>query len=107
MSPGRDVKAVAGLTLARAGEISRAKSLAEELKRKYPNNTMLKLYWLPTINAAIELDQRNSSLAVSDLEAATSYELGSPSPMQVGTQWLPTSPAQRGVSGFPDSLERC
>jgi hypothetical protein len=37
---------------------------------------MLKLYWLPTINAAIELDKDNSSQALLDLEAAAPYELG-------------------------------
>ena len=37
---------------------------------------MLKLYWLPTINAAIEVDKGNSSQALIDLEAAAPYELG-------------------------------
>ena len=36
---------------------SRAKALAEELEKNYPTNTILKLYWLPTINAAIELSK--------------------------------------------------
>jgi hypothetical protein len=37
---------------------------------------MLKLYWLPTINAAIELNKDNSSQALEYLEAAAPYELG-------------------------------
>ena len=36
---------------------------------------MLKLYWLPTINAAIELNKGNSSQALVYLEAAAPYEL--------------------------------
>jgi eukaryotic-like serine/threonine-protein kinase len=85
LSSGRDVKLVAALTLARAGEASRAKSLAEELEKNYPSNTLLKLYWLPTINAAIDLNKNNPSQALLDLNAAAPYDLGSPPPLQLGT----------------------
>jgi eukaryotic-like serine/threonine-protein kinase len=76
LSPGRDVKVVAALTLARIGEASRTKALAEELEKSYPTNTLLRLYWLPMINAAIEISKGNSSQAVVDLEPAGPYELG-------------------------------
>jgi hypothetical protein len=36
----------------------------------------MKLYWLPTINAAIELNQGSPSQALANLEAAAPYELG-------------------------------
>ncbi|MFZ3212078.1 MAG: protein kinase [Terriglobales bacterium] len=85
LSRGRDVKVVAALVLARIGDAPRAKALAEELEKSYPTNTLLKLYWLPTINAAIELNKGNSSQALLDLEAAAPYELGSPPPLQEGT----------------------
>ena len=76
LSAGRDVKIAATLTLARAGDTTRAKALAEELEKDYPTNTLIRLYWLPTINAAIELGKNNSSQALVDLEPATPYELG-------------------------------
>jgi len=76
LSPGRDVKISAALTLARIGDAPRAKTLVEELEKSYPTNTMLKLDGLPTINAAIELSKGNSSQALLDLEAAAPYELG-------------------------------
>jgi tetratricopeptide (TPR) repeat protein len=76
LSPGRDVKVMAALTLARVGNIPRAKALVRELEKNHPLNTMLKLYWLSTINAAIELNTGNSSQAIMELEAATPYELG-------------------------------
>jgi eukaryotic-like serine/threonine-protein kinase len=76
LSPGRDVKVAAAFALASIGETPRAKALAEELEKNYPSNTMLKLYWLPTINAAIEISKGNSSQGVSDLEPAAPYELG-------------------------------
>jgi eukaryotic-like serine/threonine-protein kinase len=76
LSPGQEVKMVAALTLARIGETPRAQALAAELKKNHPTNTMLKLYWLPTINAASELPRANFSQAIVDLEAASPYELG-------------------------------
>ncbi|HXZ39141.1 MAG TPA: protein kinase [Terriglobales bacterium] len=76
LSPGRDVKVVAALTLARSGDAARSKALAEELEKDYPTNTLIKLYWLPTINAAIETGTDNSSQALVDLEPAAPYELG-------------------------------
>ena len=39
---------------------------------------MLKVYWLPTIKAAIELNTSNSAQALVFLEAAAPYELGMP-----------------------------
>ena len=76
LAPGRDAKVVEALTLARIGDVSRAKALAEELEKSYPTNRFLKLYWLPTINASIEISKGNSSQALLDLEAAAPYELG-------------------------------
>ena len=77
LSTGRDVKVGAALALARIGDTLRAKALGEELEKSYPTNTLIKLYWLPTLNAAIELNKRNSSQALVDLEAAAPYELSS------------------------------
>jgi tetratricopeptide (TPR) repeat protein len=76
LSPGRDVKVGAALTLARIGDAPRAKALAEELEKNYQSNTILKLYWLPTINAAIAISSGNSSQALVYLEASAPYELG-------------------------------
>jgi serine/threonine protein kinase len=76
LSGGRDVKLAAALASARAGDSVRAKALTEDLSKTYPTNTMLKLYWLPTINAAVELEKGDSSRAFLELEAAAPYELG-------------------------------
>ena len=85
LSPGRDVKVLAALAFGRVGEIPRAKALAEELEKDYPTNTALRLYWLPTINAALELNQGEWSRALVQLEAAAPYELGAPAPLFTGT----------------------
>jgi eukaryotic-like serine/threonine-protein kinase len=85
LAPGRDVKMFAGLTLARVGETARAKAIVEELEKSYPSQTLLKVYWLPTIKAAIELNANNSAQALVFLEAAAPYELGAPPQFQLGT----------------------
>jgi eukaryotic-like serine/threonine-protein kinase len=76
MSPGRDVKIAAAVALARTGEVARTRALAEELEKAYPNSTLLKAYWLATINAASEISNGNSSQALVDLEPSGPYELG-------------------------------
>ena len=85
LSAGRDVKLFAALTLARVGETARAKAMVEELEKSYPSQTVLKVYWLPTIRAAIELNANNSTQALVFLEAAAPYELGKPPQLQLGT----------------------
>ena len=85
LAPGRDVNVLGALALARAGEGARARSIVEALQKGNPSNTVLKLYWLPTLNAAIELDSRNPAQALVTLEATAPYELGGPAPMQLGT----------------------
>jgi serine/threonine protein kinase/tetratricopeptide (TPR) repeat protein len=87
LAPGRDVKLLAALTLARIGETAGAKAVVEELEKNEPSNTVLKVYWLPTIKAAMELNGQNSTQAVVDLEAAAPYELGGPPPIQSGTMY--------------------
>ena len=76
LSSGLDVRLLTALTLARAGDTANARKLVEQLERTPSTNTMLKLYCLPTIDAAIEISNSNPSQAVLDLEAAMPYELG-------------------------------
>jgi class 3 adenylate cyclase/tetratricopeptide (TPR) repeat protein len=75
LSSGREVKKVAALALALTGNAPRAKALADELEKDNPTNTLLNLYWLPTINAATKLKKNTSSEAIVLLEAAAPYDL--------------------------------
>ena len=76
LSHGRDVEVAGAIALARAGDFAAARRLSAELALAYPTDTLLKVYWLPVINAAIELNKKDSSRALLDLEAATPYEFG-------------------------------
>jgi eukaryotic-like serine/threonine-protein kinase len=75
LSPGRNTRMYAALTLARIGEALRAKTIVDELERDYPSNTLLRFYWLRTIKAAIELKPKNPTKASGLLEATVTYEL--------------------------------
>jgi serine/threonine protein kinase len=85
LAPGKDVKLLSALAFARAGDSSRARTLADELAKAYPYDTMLKVYWLPAIHAAVNLDGNNPTQALIDLEATAPYELGQPPQFQLGT----------------------
>jgi eukaryotic-like serine/threonine-protein kinase len=85
LAPGRDVKMLAALALARVGDTSRAKAVVAELEKSNSLNTVLRLYWLPVLKAAIELNAGHSAQALMLLEAAAPYELGEPAPFQLGT----------------------
>jgi DNA-binding winged helix-turn-helix (wHTH) protein/tetratricopeptide (TPR) repeat protein len=89
LAPGRNVKIFAALTLARANDTARALALAHELEKNYPSNTVLKIYRLPTINAAIALSKGNSSQALETLEIVKPYELGAPTPSFYETLYPP------------------
>ena len=87
LSQGRDVKLLCALALARANDAARARSLLDELKKNYESQTLVKVYWLPTIRAAIELESNNPAQALVLLEPAAPYELGQPSQFQLGTMY--------------------
>ena len=73
---GRDVRLLAALALARAGDTAKAKRLVEQLETTASTDTMLKLYCLPAIHGAIEISKNNPAQGILDLEAAAPYELG-------------------------------
>jgi len=85
LSKGRDVLVLAALTLARAGDTNGAERLAEDLEKEFPTNTVIRMYWLPTIQAAIELRGHNAKRAIADLQTVAPYELGSPPPIGLAT----------------------
>jgi serine/threonine protein kinase/tetratricopeptide (TPR) repeat protein len=80
LAPGRDVKVLSAMALARAGETSQSQAILEGLKKSEPSNTYLKVYWFPVIEAGIELAHQAPDRAIIALEPALPYELGGPPP---------------------------
>ena len=76
--PGQQVLFLGALALARAGELQKALALASDLNRRFPKDTLLNDYWLPSIRAAVELDYGAPSEAIQHLEPTRRYELAAP-----------------------------
>src|SRR5262249_33764195 len=75
LASGREVKMLGALALARAGDVSRAQALADELNKRYPSDTLLQRLELPSVRASIELSRKNPTGALRALQSV-SYELG-------------------------------
>ena len=65
------------MVLARAGESRRAQAIADDLKKRFPLDTLVNGLWVPTIQAAIELDRGNGARALQLLEITSPYEYSS------------------------------
>ena len=79
LAPNRDVRAIAALALARAGDTAVAEKLAAELDKTFPLDTVVQRYWLPTIRAAVALERKDPNRAIELLKVASTIELGAPS----------------------------
>jgi len=77
-SDGRDTRTrtTVALVLARLGDSAQAKRLADDLGRRFPEDTILQFNYLPTIHAASALQGGNPAKAVDALVVAAPYELG-------------------------------
>jgi serine/threonine protein kinase/Tfp pilus assembly protein PilF len=75
ISRGRDVLMASALALASIGDQASAKKLTDELKKSHPLDTLLNVYWFPTIEATIELDGGQARQASTLLETSAPYEL--------------------------------
>ncbi len=78
LATGKDLQTMAALAFARAGDESRALAIMRDLNRRFATDTLLNRYWLPTIQAAVEIARQNPEKAISTLQAAEPYELGGP-----------------------------
>jgi eukaryotic-like serine/threonine-protein kinase len=75
-SPSRDVMYFAALALAYSREDVRAQALADDLGKRFPEDTLVQFNYLPTLRAKLALNQGNASAAIESLRAAAPYELG-------------------------------
>jgi eukaryotic-like serine/threonine-protein kinase len=76
LSNGRDVEAYSAIALALAGDPAQATRLADDLAKRFPQDTLVQSEYLPMIHGAIALETGNAAKAVEALAAAAPYELG-------------------------------
>ena len=75
-----DSQILGALALARAGDATQAAKIADELVKRYPEDTLVSTYWLPSIRASIEISRNNPEKALEILQAVGPYEFGAPAP---------------------------
>jgi tetratricopeptide (TPR) repeat protein len=79
---GRDVEYGAALGLALAnnarGEQTGIANLADDLAKRFPDDTLVRFNYLPTLRAQIALNRDQPSRAIEILQASVPYELGTP-----------------------------
>jgi Flp pilus assembly protein TadD len=78
-SSGRLVQFGAALALAFAGDGIRARALSDDLDKRFPENTLVRFNYLPTLRGQLALIHGDSSKAIEALQIAVPYELGSQS----------------------------
>jgi serine/threonine protein kinase len=90
-SNGRDAQYAAALALAVIGDSPRAQALADDLQKRFPDDTVVRFNYLPTLHAQLFLDApdrspnlspehspENAAKAIQALAVASPYELGVP-----------------------------
>jgi tetratricopeptide (TPR) repeat protein len=75
LSNNSEVEYGAAFALAIVGD-SRAQALANDLEKRFPENTVVRFSYLPAIRARIALNQRDTNSAIDILQVAAPYELG-------------------------------
>jgi eukaryotic-like serine/threonine-protein kinase len=78
LSRGRDVQYGAAFALALSGNLSRARVLADDLERRFPEDTAVKFIYVPELRALIALKQHEPARAIELLQTAVPYEEGAP-----------------------------
>jgi len=75
---GRDLDHAAALAVVYAGDTNRTQPLADNLAKKYPEDTIVQFNYLPTLRAKLALLHANPQEALEILRAAAPYDLGLP-----------------------------
>jgi eukaryotic-like serine/threonine-protein kinase len=75
-STDRDLQYFAALAFAYSREDARAKALADDLGRRFPEDTLVQFNYLPTLHAKLAVNRGNAPEAIEGLKAAAPYELG-------------------------------
>jgi Flp pilus assembly protein TadD len=89
LAPGRDVRVLSALALARSGETAQSRTILETLQKSEPTNTYLKVYWFPVIEASIAMAQQAPDRAIVALEPSLPYELGNLPPAATSSLMYP------------------
>ena len=74
----QSARILAAMAAARIGDLNAAESIAADLGRRSPRDTLINAYWLPAIRASIQIASGNPGRAVDLLQATLPYDLATP-----------------------------
>jgi len=86
LSKSRDVEYEAAFALALSGDSSRSQGLTEDVSRRFPEDTIVRFTYVPTIRALVALNHSQPSKAIELLQTAIPYEGGTP--IEGGSEFL-------------------
>ena len=75
LSNGRDVEYAVGLAWALSGDSSRSQPLADDLEKRFPEDTFVKFTYVPVLRALSALERGKPTDSVEQLQVALPYEL--------------------------------
>jgi hypothetical protein len=75
LASGKSVEATSGIALGLAGDSAQAARLAADLGKRFPEDTIVRFEYLPTIRSALALRSGDAAKAIDSLAAAAPYEL--------------------------------
>ena len=78
LSNDRWVEYGAAFTLALSGDSSRARTLVNDMAKRFPEDTSVRFSYLPAVRARLALNDGDPAKAIALLQVAVPYELGSP-----------------------------
>jgi predicted Zn-dependent protease len=78
LSKGRDVEYGTAVALALAGDSSRSEALANDLERRFPEDSSVRFSYLPTLRALLALNHGEPSQAIELLQVAVPKDLAIP-----------------------------
>jgi serine/threonine protein kinase/Tfp pilus assembly protein PilF len=74
----KDATLILMLALARGGSVTAARAYADSFARRFPRNTLVQKFYLPTIYGAIRLEEHDPAGAIEVLRPAVPYDFALP-----------------------------
>jgi eukaryotic-like serine/threonine-protein kinase len=84
LSRARDTEYGAAVALALSGDLPNAQKLANDLEKRFPEDTSVRFSYLPTLRGLFELNRGEASQAIESLDISATNELRAPTSSFVG-----------------------
>jgi serine/threonine protein kinase len=115
LSSARDVEFAAGLALALTPGAPQAARLADDMAKRFPENTVAQFNYLPSLQGQLALERKDARNAIEVLQKVAPYELGLPGdgsftpamyPVYIrGEAYLAANQGREGAAEFQKILD--